>query len=135
MVTKQSVWLSKLPKGLGVALAVSAGSTIIGCADDAWLLSSEKIGEGSVGYITMILLLVSSVLGAMAATRLVGEKRLLVCLCAGGVYLLSLLAISALFYGGTYSGVGVSALIVVAGVLSVALLGINSRKKTKKMRR
>ena len=131
MVTKQSAWLQKLPKGLGISLIVSLGSTVIGSAIGAWLLNSGRIGEGNIGYITMILLLVSSFLGALVATRLINKKRMLVCLCAGSVYLLSLLGITALFFGGIYSGVGESALVILAGVLSVALIALKGNKSTK----
>ena len=132
MVRKQSVWLHKLPKGLGISMIVSVGSALVGSAVGAWLLSLEKIEEGNIGYITMILLLVSSFLGALVATRLINEKRILVCLCAGSVYLLSLLGITALFFGGIYSGVGESALVILAGVLSVALIALKGNKSTKK---
>ena len=132
MVRKQSVWLHKLPKGLGISMIVSVGSALVGSAVGAWLLSLEKIEEGNIGYITMILLLVSSFLGALVATRLINKKRMLVCLCAGSVYLLSLLGITALFFGGIYSGVGESALVILAGVLSVALIALKGNKSTKK---
>lgn len=132
MVRKQSAWLHKLPKSLGFSMIVSVGSALVGSAVGAWLLSLEKIEEGNIGYITMILLLVSSFLGALVATRLINEKRMLVCLCAGSVYLLSLLGITALFFGGIYSGVGESALVILAGVLSVALIALKGNKSTKK---
>ena len=132
MVRKQSAWLHKLPKSLGISMIVSVGSALAGSAVGAWLLSSEKIEERNIGYITMILLLVSSFLGALVATRLINEKRMLVCLCAGSVYLLSLLGITALFFGGIYSGVGESALVILAGVLSVALIALKGNKSTKK---
>ena len=132
MVRKQSAWLHKLPKSLGISMIVSVGSALVGSAVGAWLLSLEKIEEGNIGYITMILLLVSSFLGALVATRLLNEKRMLVCLCAGGVYLLSLLGITALFFGGIYSGVGESALVILAGVLSVALIALKGNKSAKK---
>ena len=132
MVRKQSAWLHKLPKSLGISMIVSVGSALIGSAVGTWLLSSEKIEERNIGYITMILLLVSSFLGALVATRLINEKRMLVCLCAGSVYLLSLLGITALFFGGIYSGVGESALVILAGVLSVALIALKGNKSAKK---
>ena len=135
MVAKQSALLGKLPKGLVVGLAVSIGTTLIGSAVSAWLFHSEKIGEGSIGYVTLILLFLSAALGAIAAVGLIGQKRLVICLSAGGIYLLFLLAITALFFGGTYSGVGESVLVVMAGVLSVALLSIKGNKKPKRKRR
>lgn len=137
MVEKQSARfnIGKIQKGVGIGLAVSIVITIVGVAIGAWLLATEKVGEGNYGYITVFLLLLSSILGAFAATKLVKEKRMPICLSVGVAYFLSLLAITALFFGGTYSGVGESALVILGGVLSVALLGINGKKRTKKIKR
>lgn len=131
MVTKQ-IKLGSIPKGIGVGLAASIASTIVGSVIAAWLIGTEKIGEGSIGYITMVLLLLSSITGAVVSFGIIKQKRLPVCLFAGGTYVLSLLAINALFFQGTYSGVGESALVILAGVMSVAVLGLKSDKKIKR---
>ena len=137
MVAKQSARLNigKIPKGIGLGLTASIAITVAGAAIGAWLLSSEKIGEGNAGYITVTVLLLSSVAGSLVAVQLIKEKRVPVCLIIGGSYLLSLLAITALFFGGTYSGVGESALVILAGALSVALLGLRGSKSSIKTRR
>ncbi len=134
MAAKQTISqnISKIPKGIGVGLAVSIATTMIGSAVGAWLLVSEKTSENSLGYIALILLLLSSILGALATVGIVKEKRVPVCLLSGVIYLLSLLAVTALFFGGTYGGVGESALVVLGGALSVALLGLKGAKKPKR---
>ena len=77
MVEKQSARfnIGKIQKGVGIGLAVSIVITIVGVAIGAWLLATEKVGEGNYGYITVFLLLLSSILGAFAATKLVKEKE------------------------------------------------------------
>ena len=135
MVVKQSALLGKLPKGLGIGLAVSAITTVTGSAISAWLFHSEKIGEGSIGYVTLILLFLSAALGAFTSVRLINQKRLVICLSEGGIYLLFLLAMTALFFEGTYSGIWESALVIMAGVLSVALLSIKGNHSVKRKRR
>lgn len=134
MAIKQSAKLKigNIPKGIGIGLIVSITCTILGAAITAWLLVSEKLGEGSVGYITVILLLLSSILGAFTAFSFVKQKRVPVCLIAGSVYFLSLLAMNALFFHGMYGGVGESALVVLAGCLSVAILGLKEGKKQRR---
>lgn len=133
MATKHSAQLNiyKFPKGIGIGAAVSIMTTVLGVAIAGWLLSAEKIGESSIGYITVMLLLLSSILGAFTSVCTIKQKRVPVCVITGGVYLLSLLAINALFFHGTYSGVGESALVILAGVLTVAILGLKSDKKHK----
>ena len=133
MVTRRSSQLDIgiLAKGVGIGAVVSIMTTILGSAICAWLLASETIGESSIGYITVTLLLLSSIVGAFTAVCTIKRNRVPVCIISGGIYLLSLLTINALFFQSTYSGVGESALMVFAGVLSVAILGLKSGKKHK----
>lgn len=135
MVEKHSNHSNTIPVGLGIGLAISIGTTILGSAFSAWLIGAEKIGEGSFDYIALVLLLLSSILGALCAIRIIGKKKVVICLSVAVLYFLSLLAINALFLGGTYSGVGETALTVLAGALSVALLGLRDSKKTNKARK
>ena len=135
MAAKQSNPLGVIPIGLGIGLAISIVTTLLGTAIGAWLISSEKIGEGSTGYITVLILLLSSILGAWFAIQTIKQNRLLFCLSSGGIYFLTLLAITALFFGGMYSGVGESALVISAGAFSVALLGLREQKRTKKRKK
>lgn len=110
------------PGGLAVGLAASMSVTVL-----MTLLLSKLILEGTmameqVGYGTMALLLSASFLGAVMAQGRIKHRRALVCLLSGGVYFLGLLAITALFFGGQYSAVGVSGLLVLAGCGSAALI-------------
>ena len=127
--------MGNIPRGISVGLAVSLLCTVLGSAIAAWLLATEKIGEGSVGYITVILLLLCSMLGALASFTSIRQKRLPVCLISGGAYLLLLFGINALFFRGTYSGVGESVLVILAGVLTVAILGLKDTKRPKRKKK
>ena len=124
-----------MPKGMIIGLSASISTTILGSCIGAWLLHSERIAEENLGYITLLILLLSSVTGGLLTIQTVKTKRLLSCLVFGGIYLLSLLALTALFWGGSYSGVGESALVVFSGVLSVALIGAKGKTTTRKRRR
>ena len=137
MAAKPSAQTQKrnIPKGIGIGLAVSLLCTVLGSAIAAWLLATEKIGEGSDGYITVVLLLLSGMLGALASFISIQQKRLPVCLISGGAYLLLLFGINALLFRGTYSGVGESALVILAGVLTVAVLGIKDNKRPKRKKK
>lgn len=137
MIAKQSARLNvnKMFKGIGVSLLASILVTIIGAAVGAWLLSTEKIAMENARFIAVVILLLSSMLGALLAISVIKEKRVPVCLISGTVYILSMLAITALFFDGRYSGVGESAMVVFAGVFSVALLGLKGGKRTNRSRR
>lgn len=127
---------SSMPGGLIFGAAVSITITVIAAALLAWLINREVVSQSSIGYGIIGLLLMSSFTGSMASFARIKRQRMLVCLAAGGIYFGILLACTALFFGGQYSGVGVTALVVAAGALSAALLGLRAGKgrKNKKIK-
>lgn len=114
---------SSIPAGLALGGAVSLGLTLILAAVIAKLVSGEKLAEENIGYGVMVLLFVSSALGAMVANGKIKRQKLLVSVSAGVVYMGILLSITALFFGGQYEAVGVTALLVMGGSLVTVLLG------------
>lgn len=121
--------------GLAFALLASLAVTLAGSALTALLVSSEKIGEGAIGYAAMMILALASVLGAWVAVILVKRLRLQVAMLSGGCYYLMLLAMTALLFGGQYQGMGTTAIIVLAGSALIAFLPAKGSKtgKRKKM--
>ena len=120
-----------IPGGLGLGLLVSLVITFAGAAVTAWLIVAEKIGEGTTGYAVMLILALASVLGALVAVNFVKRLRLQVCMLTGGCYYLTLLAMTALLFGGQYQGMGVSAVIILAGCALVAFLPTKNRRMGK----
>lgn len=127
-----------MPAGLAVGLAVSLLLTLMGTALAANLILSEKLAESAIGYIAIIVLLIAGAAGAWIAGAMVKRRWMVVCLGAGGVYYLALLGITALFFGGQYQGMGVTALAILGGCGAVGLLGLrgenSSGKRHKKYR-
>lgn len=119
---------STIPAGLAYGLLISLTVTVAGAAVLAWLIHREILPEGQTGYGVMVLLLLASWLGAMAARGKTKRLRLAVCLASGGVYFLSLLVMTALFFGAQYSGVGETGLLVFCGAILAAFTGL--RRKT-----
>ena len=113
-----------MPAGLAVGGLTSLGITLGGSAVLAWLIHRERMEMENVGYGILWLLLAASFLGAMTAWRKIRRRRMLVCCASGAVYIGILLAIPALFFGWQYSGVWVTALLVLAGSLAAGLLGL-----------
>lgn len=129
-----------MPAGLAVGGVTSLTITLAGTAALAWLIHREVMAMENVGYGIMCLILAASFLGAVTAFRKIRRRRVLVCTGAGVVYLGILLAITALFFGGQYSAVGVTSLLVLCGSLCAGLLGLRQgrgvgRRKIKLSRR
>ena len=111
-----------LPGGLAVGTAVSMAMTLALSLLLAKLLHNGVLRQNQTGYGVMALLLTASFLGAATAQGKVKHLRGMVCLLEGLLYFLMLLCVTALFFGGQYSGMGVSALVVLAGSGTAALL-------------
>lgn len=109
--------------GLALGALVSLAVTLAGTGVLAYLVNGEHLDMENIGYGILVMLLLGSFLGAQTAFRRIRRRRLLVCLAAGGVYLGILLGMTALFFGGQYSGVGTTALLILAGSMVAALLG------------
>ena len=93
-----------------------------------WLIQTEQLAEKSVGYGSMVILLSASMLGAGMAYRKVKHQRAIVCLTSGGIYLMLLLAVTALFFGGQYSGFGVTVFLIMGGSAATIFLGMERKR-------
>ena len=124
-----------MPLGLGIGLAVCMAITLIAAGISANLILNERIGESAIGYCAIATLLLSSVIGAWLAAVLVKRRWMIVCMAAGAIYFLTLLGITALFFGGQYQGIGVTALMIFGGSGCVGLLGLRTGTDEKKRRR
>lgn len=124
-----------MPLGVVVGLAISIVVTLITVGIMAQLVLGEKMKTEVIGYGSMATLLLSSAAGAWVAAKMVKHRWMVVCLGAGAVYFLTLLACTALFFGGQYEGVGVTFLVVLAGSGAVGLLGLKGENSGAKKRR
>ena len=113
---------SSIPVGLLWSGLVSLGITAVTSAGAAWLVLNRKISPEGIGYCAMIILLLASVSGAVTAVKRIKRLRFQMCMAAGVVYYGCLLAITALFFGGNYHGLGVTALMILCGSGTTALL-------------
>lgn len=124
-----------MPLGFAVGLAISMVVTLITVGIMAQLVLGEKMKTEVIGYGSMVTLLLSSAAGAWVAAKMVKHRWMVVCLGGGAVYFLTLLACTALFFGGQYEGVGVTFLVVLAGSGAVGLLGLKGENSAVKKRR
>ena len=120
---------SSIPAGLALAALVSLGLTAAFSAAAAWLILRGSMPEESVGYCAMFILLLSAAGGALTAIRRIKRLRFQMGLASGGIYFGCLLAVTALFFGGIYDGVGVTALLILCGCALVILLVPDGRNR------
>lgn len=125
---------SSIPAGLALAALVSLGITGALSAVTAWLTLTGRIPESGVGYCAMVILAASSAAGAATAIGRIKRLRFQMGMAAGGIYYLCLVLLTALFFGGVYQGMGVTALMVLCGCGLVILLG-NGRENRAGCRR
>lgn len=118
-----------MPGGLALGGVVSLLTTILGTGVFAYMLSTETVSADAVGYCAMGILLASSMLGSMTAAGKIKHRKIYVCGLTGLIYYLTLLAITALFFGGQYQGIGVTALVILAGSGTAALLGTKGKNR------
>ncbi len=136
MVANQKVSgrASSLPAGLAFGGILSLVLTIILAVITAKLVDVESLPENNVGYAALVILLLASALGSAVAVGKIKRRRLLVCLASGAVYYGELLAMTALFFGGQYTGMGVTALVVAGGAGLVCLAGMRQGRGARRRR-
>ena len=109
--------------GAAVSLVITIGAAAI----IALLIQEEIIPENAVGYGVMILLLLAATAGTATANRKIKRRKLLVTALSAAAYYAILLSITALFFGGQYHGMGVTALLVLCGSALQLFTGQQSR--------
>jgi len=119
---------SSIPKGLAMGGGVSLGLTLLLSLVLAWLISSEKLPWEQVGFGILVILFFSALLGTVISVKAIQRQRLLVSLGSGLVFWATLIAITALFFGGQYDGMLVTGAIILAASGTVALLGLRREK-------
>ncbi len=118
-----------MPLGLVMGAGCSLGMTLALSAVAAKLIDSGTVGEGSIGYCAMIILMLSAWIGAAVSWRKIKRQRLAVIGISGVVYYAILLSATALFFGGQYRAMGVTALMVLCGCGLALLMGMQKGKK------
>ena len=110
--------------------------TLVGSCILSWLIHTERVQEEATGYGSLIILLTASILSALLSYSIIKRQRVVACMSAGGVYLLMLMAITAMFFGGQFTGFGVTALVILGGCAVAIFLSMeHGNRKTGKGRK
>lgn len=104
-----------IPKGISLGMIGAFGCTLIETFIAASLIEKEIIPWESVGYSILIILLTSSWTGAMISSHKIQRLKYMICALSGIIYFSMLVIFSLLFFGGQYSGVGETFLLIICG--------------------
>lgn len=138
VINKKTTGQTKsIPAGLALGAVASLIVTLLIAVLMAILLDQEIIAWSRIGYGIMVLIFASSFTGAIVAVNSIRRQRLLVSLLSGFVYFGILLSITALFFGGQYEAVGVTAVLILGGCGTAGILnsGEKGRGKQRKNRK
>ena len=117
-----------MPAGFAIGTGISLGTMITLSLLLAKLISTEKLEWEKAGYGIMIILLITSVIGAKSTCMMVKRRKLMSCAVTGVLYWLGLFIITALYFGGQYNGVGVTGIIILCGSAIVCLLELKGER-------
>lgn len=124
-----------MPLGLATGLIISMVVTLALSAMIAYLVLNEAMKEEAIGYGAMATVLLASSIGSLVSVLRVKRRRFLTCVAFGCCYYLALLSMTALFFGGQYQGMGVTGLLIFAGVGVIALMGLKRESSAGKRRK
>ena len=113
---------SSLGSGIAAGVAAALALTLLLGALLALFISREVVRQESLGYGVMVILFLAAALGSRLAYGKVRHQRPLVFLLTAVSYLVSLTAITALFFGGQFEGIFPTAMLIIGGSGTAFLL-------------
>ena len=116
-----------IPMAMGIGLLTSAIITFVGAMIVAALVASQKLMEEQIPYGAAAVLLTASMIGSCVTAIDFKEKRFWMCMAGGGLYILTLLCITAFFFDGGYQGVWVTCLMILGGSVAAGMLGVRTK--------
>ena len=119
---KQTGRAVTMPVGLAWGTAVSILGTLLGAMVTAKLIDTGMIQQNRIGYAVLVTLFTSAFAGTTVSVRKIKRQIVITCALSGLMYFLILLSATALFFGGRYEAVGVTALLVFGGSFLAALI-------------
>ena len=120
-----------IPAAVGVGTVISTIVMLIGAIVIALLISNELISDQSMDYGVLALTMLSAILGCSVSNVVAKRRLLIVSVCTAVTFLLVLISITAIFYGGQYSAIPVTALVILGGGVSSVLIIGKTIYKTK----
>lgn len=120
------------PTGLAIGVCLSLVLTVLMSVVMAKLISTEKLEWEKIGYAIIATLFIASLIGSKTACTIVKRRKLMICMTEGLLYWLTLLLMTALFFGGQYSGLGVSGIVIISASAVVSVLELKAERGGRK---
>lgn len=120
-----------VPGALTISASVSIILTLILSSFIAYGLNTEYISWEQAGYWIMVMLFVTSFIGCKCAISALKRQKFAASTLSGILYWGILLLTTALFFGGNYDAVWVTAGVIAAGSGCAVLLTRTSMKKAR----
>jgi len=120
-----------VPRGLLIGELMGLIITLTGSGLIAKLIHSEKISWDTAGYCIMVMLLSASFLSASVSYRLVNRQPLVITGMSGILYFAVLMCMTGLFFGGKFSSLFETALLILAGSGTAGLICASPRRRGK----
>ncbi len=118
-----------MPAGVGLGVALSVVSLLIQCAALSWFVLKGVIGGEIIGYGSMGALSLSAMLGAAVASAKIKRRQMLVCLLTGALFLLVLVLVTVICFGGRFSGVITTVIVCLLGSGIVGVFGLRGKDR------
>lgn len=118
---------ASIPSGLGIGLLLSWVMTVGMGMVIAFLITGERIETTALAPMSVGTMLLAVFAGAMLSAKKIGSQRMVICLCSGGLYYVSLLGCNALFFDGSYRGILPAFLMVIGASLVAGLMGLRQK--------
>jgi len=133
MITKQKATgrASSIPAGIGWGMLSAFSITAVGAGILALMMAGEKMNPDSLGYGIIFVLLAASCAGALVTAVRIKRLCVQMCFLSGAIYYLSLIAVTALFFGGKYQGMGVTGIVVFIGCIAASIIMQAKQKPSK----
>ncbi len=117
-----------LAAGIGIGIAVSVGASLLLTAGLTSLVLNESAKENGTNLYIFAIRALATILGCLVGAGVTGGKYLPVIggICLG--YLIALLAIAIVFFGGTFQKLGIGMLSILIGGIIVCLIKLKPLK-------
>lgn len=123
--------LAGLALGWGVEMALLICMSAI--AAGAVLFGNAPVEM--IGYSAVVILLMTSLMGAIYASAKSTDKNLLRCAASGVIYFATLMGMTALVFGGEFRAIGETALLIACGCIIAIMRNVSHEKNKKKGRK
>lgn len=95
------------------------------------LVLNRSIPEDRIKYFVLALIVFSTFLGTWIGRKGAGESKNIVCFVTGMVIFCTLLLLTAVLFGGRYTGVGETGLLILCGCVLPIFVKPDGKKKKK----